>query len=304
MLRVYLFGGKELQTELDLGWSDFGVRCFDNWKAKWEGMDILSEYNANSSPYAYTLGNPIRYSDPTGMIEEDEFGMMSVSTDLWGSGGSNWNGGILDHVSSQTTNASGIGSTNNPFTERGTNGDASWLGDGQLARNIDTYTFDADDNYTFNKYAGEEIGRETTGVGLSITYAGAFLRQGYLNGTDITWEFFSNFEDVPVVQYGGTIGGLDLLGGVGLISRVPKGEVWWNVGKQTLQKGGSFVSKTGKYLRTKLSKSKTNADFSKMTASRGTPFQPITANPKPKSKWKYLMDLIGNTGESIDNLPK
>lgn len=80
----YLFGGKELQTELDLGWSDFGVRYFDNWSAKWQGVDILSEANSGSSPYAYTLGNPIRYSDPTGMIEEDANGLMTVSTSNWG----------------------------------------------------------------------------------------------------------------------------------------------------------------------------------------------------------------------------
>jgi len=76
----YLFGGKELQTELDLGWSDFGVRCFDNWSGKWLGIDIMSEVKPNISPYAYGLGNPIRFSDPTGMIEEDG----SVSTSLWG----------------------------------------------------------------------------------------------------------------------------------------------------------------------------------------------------------------------------
>ncbi len=80
----YLFGNKELQTELDLGWSDYGVRCFDNWKARWEGIDIMSEVTPQASPYGYTLGNPARFSDPTGMLTEDENGLIETSTSLWG----------------------------------------------------------------------------------------------------------------------------------------------------------------------------------------------------------------------------
>ncbi len=94
----YLFGGKELQTELDLGWSDFGVRCFDNWKARWEGIDIMSEVTPQASPYGYTLGNPVRFSDPTGMLTEDENGLIETSTSLWGRdavGGEN-TGEVLD----------------------------------------------------------------------------------------------------------------------------------------------------------------------------------------------------------------
>jgi len=80
----YTFSGKELQTELDLGWSDFGTRCLDNWSGKWLGVDILSEAKMGVSPYTYGLGNPIRFSDPSGMIEYDQDGMASVSTDLSG----------------------------------------------------------------------------------------------------------------------------------------------------------------------------------------------------------------------------
>ncbi len=79
----YLFGGKELQTELDLGWSDFGVRCFDNWKVRWEGLDIMSEMTPQASPYGYTLGNPVRFSDPTGMLTEEN-GLITTSTSLLG----------------------------------------------------------------------------------------------------------------------------------------------------------------------------------------------------------------------------
>ena len=80
----YLYGGKELHTELDLAWSDFGTRCFDNWKAKWEGIDIMAEASPQASPYGYTLGNPVRFSDPTGMLTEDANGLITVSTSLRG----------------------------------------------------------------------------------------------------------------------------------------------------------------------------------------------------------------------------
>ena len=41
----YTHAGKELQTELDLGWSDYGTRCFDNWSSRWLGIDILAKYS-------------------------------------------------------------------------------------------------------------------------------------------------------------------------------------------------------------------------------------------------------------------
>ena len=63
-LNSYLHSGKELQTELGLDWSDFGVRCLDSWSGKWLGVDILAEAKPGISPYAYTLGNPVRFSDP------------------------------------------------------------------------------------------------------------------------------------------------------------------------------------------------------------------------------------------------
>jgi len=113
----YLFGNKELQTELDLGWSDFGPRCLDSWSGRWLGVDIMSETTPQSSPYSYTLGNPIRYTDPTGMLTEDENGLITTSTSLLGrdaTGGEN-TGEVL----------------NNKF-----------LSQGQLSRDMTTYTAD------------------------------------------------------------------------------------------------------------------------------------------------------------------
>ena len=117
----YTWGGKELQTELDLDWAMFGPRCLDSWSGKWLGVDILAEVKPGISPYAYGLGNPVRFSDPTGMIEEDDKGLMTVSTSLYGrdvAGGEN-SGEVL-----------------NP----------NFVSAGQLARDSETYTFSEGSN--------------------------------------------------------------------------------------------------------------------------------------------------------------
>jgi len=148
----YMFGGKELQAELNLDWSDFSTRCFDNWSAKWQGIDIMSEFTSQASPYGYTLGNPVRFSDPTGMLTEDEDGMIQTSTSLWGrdvTGGEN-TGEVLS---------------------------SSFISEGQLARDGATTKF--------NEHAGEEVHREVVENGVNITYAGAFTEWMGLRKADL-----------------------------------------------------------------------------------------------------------------------
>jgi hypothetical protein len=43
----------------------------------------MSEVTPQSSPYGYTLGNPVRFSDPTGMLTEEN-GLITTSTSVWG----------------------------------------------------------------------------------------------------------------------------------------------------------------------------------------------------------------------------
>lgn len=74
----------------------------------------MSETTPQSSPYSYTLGNPIRYTDPTGMLTEEN-GLITTSTSLWGrdaTGGEN-TGEVLN---------------------------SNFLSEGQLARDVTTYT--------------------------------------------------------------------------------------------------------------------------------------------------------------------
>ncbi len=61
----YKYNSKELQTQMNLGWLDYGARMLDG--PRWFVPDPLAEKYYNISPYAYVGNNPIRFIDPDGM---------------------------------------------------------------------------------------------------------------------------------------------------------------------------------------------------------------------------------------------
>jgi RHS repeat-associated protein len=67
----YGFGTKELQDELGLEWMDFHARNYDASLGRWMNVDPLAEQFYDTSPYTYVSNNPLRYTDPTGMAQED-----------------------------------------------------------------------------------------------------------------------------------------------------------------------------------------------------------------------------------------
>src|SRR5690606_6068513 len=65
----YKFNGKELDEET--GWYYYGARYYDPRISIFLSVDPLAEKASNWSPYRYAFQNPIKYTDPTGMWEDD-----------------------------------------------------------------------------------------------------------------------------------------------------------------------------------------------------------------------------------------
>ena len=63
----YMFGGKEYQEELGLGWYDITVRNYDPTLGRWMNLDPLSEDMRRHSPYTFAFNSPIYYMDYDGM---------------------------------------------------------------------------------------------------------------------------------------------------------------------------------------------------------------------------------------------
>ncbi|GHT25326.1 hypothetical protein FACS189430_11800 [Bacteroidia bacterium] len=65
----YLFNGKERYEETGLYY--YGARYYDSEMTNWWGVDPLWAKYPDIGGYVYCGGNPIRYTDPTGMGPED-----------------------------------------------------------------------------------------------------------------------------------------------------------------------------------------------------------------------------------------
>jgi RHS repeat-associated protein len=79
----YLYNGKELQDELGLDWHDYGARMYDAQLGRFFTIDPLSDIYFAFTPYHYTLNNPIRFIDPTGMaVTETDTSIVYTGKDM------------------------------------------------------------------------------------------------------------------------------------------------------------------------------------------------------------------------------
>jgi RHS repeat-associated protein len=63
----YLYNGKELQDDFDLGWYDYGARMYDPALGRFISIDPISEKFANLAPNNYASNDPIRNIDLHGL---------------------------------------------------------------------------------------------------------------------------------------------------------------------------------------------------------------------------------------------
>jgi RHS repeat-associated protein len=87
----YLFSGKQLERNFDLGWYDFGGR--ENYNAPlgiWHSIDRFAEKYLNFTPYQYAANNPIRFIDINGdSINVEEQYRQDFMNDLQNTYGDN-----------------------------------------------------------------------------------------------------------------------------------------------------------------------------------------------------------------------
>ena len=78
----YKYNGKEFQEELGLNMYDYGARNYDPSIGRWMNVDPLAENDRKWSPYRYCYDNPLRFRDPDGMFENEDWYLNNNTGDF------------------------------------------------------------------------------------------------------------------------------------------------------------------------------------------------------------------------------
>ncbi|WP_375447199.1 DUF6443 domain-containing protein [uncultured Fibrella sp.] len=75
----YKYNGKEEQAETGL--YDYGARFYGATEGRWGVIDPMAEATYSQSPFGYVGSNPVRNTDPTGMLSDEEYRKWAKEAD-------------------------------------------------------------------------------------------------------------------------------------------------------------------------------------------------------------------------------